>query len=111
MSVELEKYENESGQVGVLVSAGCGAGWSTQAWAGFEETFLAMDKTLVSMKLSNESEDAVKDYLMQKLGKAPSMGVWGDVKVLWLDKGTVFIIQEYGGLEDIELVDDFSMTA
>tara|TARA_Y100000296_G_C4952082_1_gene146715 strand:+ start:103 stop:339 length:237 start_codon:yes stop_codon:yes gene_type:complete len=71
MSVELEKYENGSGQVGVLVSVDYGAGWST--WAGFEETFLAMDKTLVSMRLSNESEDAVKDYLTQKLGKAPYM--------------------------------------
>jgi hypothetical protein len=104
----MEKYTNESGQVGVLVSSGFGAGWST--W-GQDEKFLCMDKTLVEMKLRNARAAEVEEYVEKVKGEAPYMGGWDSAEVQWLDKGTNFTIQDYDGSESLLLISDLAMTA
>lgn len=48
----VEKYENDKGQIGVIVSGGYGAGWSTWERTNIiTSEFLCMDKTLVEMAL------------------------------------------------------------
>lgn len=104
----MEKYINEAGQVGVLVSGGFGAGWST--W-GDDSEFLAMDKTLVEMKLNNASIEDVEKYIKGVKGDSPYMGGWDDARVEWLDKGSAFTIEEYDGSESLRLISHLSMTA
>lgn len=104
----MEKYENEIGKIGVLVSEGFGAGWST--W-GDDAEYMAMDKTLVEMKLRNATADEVAAHIEKEKGAAPYMGGWADASVVWLDKGTAFTIEEYDGSESLRLVPDLSMTA
>ena len=104
----MEKHENDSGQIGVIVSGGYGAGWST--WGGDSE-FLSMDKTLVEMKLREASQEEVEEYYKKVKGEPPYMGGWDDAEVEWLDKGTVFIIEEYDGHESLRLASDLNMTA
>jgi len=106
--IKMEKYVNETGEIGVLVSGGFGAGWST--W-GEDSEFLAMDKTLVEMKLNNASTQEVEDYILKVKGSSPYMGGWLDADVEWLEKGTVFTIEEYDGSESLRLISDLSMTA
>ena len=106
----MEKYVNERGEVGVLVSYGFGAGWST--WSGYiDAQFLAMDKTLVEMALNNTSADEVETYIKGVKGDVPYMGGWDDVEVEWLARGTVFVIEEYDGSESLRTISDLSMTA
>ncbi len=104
----MEKYENESGQIGVIVSGRFGAGWST--W-GDDSDYLSMDKTLVEMKLRNAGADEVEAHIEKEKGEAPYMGGWSDGRVEWLDKGTAFIIEEYDGRESLRMISDLCMTA
>lgn len=104
----MEKYVNDSGQIGVLVSGGFGAGWST--W-GEDSNFLSMDKTLVEMKLNNAPQEEVEAYCEKVKGVAPYMGGWDDARVEWIDKGTSFTIEEYDGSESLRTISNLSMTA
>lgn len=104
----MEKYENENGQIGVLVSGGFGAGWST--WGGDSE-FLSMDKTLVEMKLNDAPESEVEAYCEKIKDDSPYMGGWSDARIEWLDKGASFTIEEYDGSESLRMISDLSMTA
>ena len=106
----MEKYVNERGEVGVLVSYGFGAGWST--WSEIVDAqFLAMDKSLVEMALNNAGADEVEAYIKEVKGNAPYMGGWDDVEVEWLARGTAFVIEEYDGSESLRTISDLSMTA
>ena len=104
----MEKYENENGQIGVLISGGFGAGWST--W-GDDSEFLSMDKTLVEMKLNEVPENEVKTYCKKIKGDSLYMGGWSNVHVEWLDKGSSFTIEEYDGSESLIMISDLNMTA
>lgn len=106
----MEKYVNEKGEIGVIISGGYGAGWST--WNSEHSEFLLMDKTLVSMKMDKFTDDDVLAYLNKVLGgEAPYLGGWRDAKVVFLKKGTVFNVNEYDGNETIETLDDLCFTA
>jgi hypothetical protein len=105
----MDKYENEHGKIGVIVSGGFGAGWST--WWGGDSEFLSMDKTLVEMKLNGAKEAEVEAYCQKVKGDSPYMGGWANARVVWLDKGTSFTIEEYDGSEGLILVSDLTMTA
>lgn len=104
----MEKYENNEGQIGVIVSGGYGAGWST--WGGDSE-FLSMDKGLVEMALNETPSKKVKAYIKEKKGFDKYMGGWEGVRVEFLSKGTSFDIEEYDGSESIRTYDDLRMTA
>ena len=94
----MKKYINDEGKVGVIVSPGLGAGWST--WDDNRE-YLCMDKTLVEMKLRNATVDEVSAHIKNEKGEAPYMGGWNKAKVEWLEKDTPFFIDEYDGSESI----------
>ncbi len=106
----VEKYENENGDIAVLVSRGFGAGWST--WASSEDVtseFLCMDKTLVEMAINTASEEDVIEYINDE---NIYTGGWEDVRVEWIPKGSAFIIEEYDGAESLQLMDKIDyMTA
>ena len=104
----MEKYENENGQIGVIVSSGFGAGWST--WND-HQSFLCMDKTLVEMKLNGASSEDAEKYAESQTGDSIYCGGWSDASVEWLDKGTAFTIEEYDGSESLRLLNDLTLVA
>lgn len=104
LNKNVEKYYNDEGQVGVIVSGGFGAGWST--WNREIGTFLIMDKTLVEMCLSERSSSEVGLYLEGIGVEDFYLGGWGDCSVYFLDKGTHFIIDEYDGSESIQVMNE-----
>jgi hypothetical protein len=104
----MNKYINDEGKVGVLVSYGYGAGWST--WNGNREV-LVMDKVLVTMKLANDYEDTVANYCEMLTGEKPYMGGWFSAEVVWLDKGTKFRIDEHDGAEALVTTADLPLEA
>lgn len=92
----VERYYNEEGQLGVLVSRGFGAGWST--WGAAESAY---DARLVKARL--ESVEA-----LERAAKAcyPDQydGGLNSCVVEWVDKGSLFRIDEYDGNENIEIL-------
>jgi len=103
----MEKYINEDGKVGVLVSEG-------QIWSLYSEKpwFFAMDKTLIEMKLNDLCRDDVIDYISNSVGiNDHYMGGWKTAKVHWVDKGTVFVIEMFDGHEILTLASDVCMIA
>lgn len=105
----MEKYYNDKGDVGVLVSYGLGVGWSTWEY-DIPSRFMTMDKTLVQMALDEVSEDVVEEYIESVFGRSPCMGGWSGISVEWLKPNTNFKIEEYAGSESLTLLDDLSMT-
>jgi len=109
----MEKYINDEGKVGVLISPCYGGGWSTEI-ATKNSAFYAMDKGLVELKLKDASCHEVEKYIQRKRRKN-EYGLpfgWKDATVEWLKPGTVFIVKEYDGYESLCLDEDIlKMTA
>lgn len=116
----VELYE-KNGKIGVLVSPGFGAGWST--W-GYDE--LAYDKRVVEFWLSHKddeefmatvdefgfggaSESAAHKEAMEffsSLGYGtPYMGGFEDIELEFVEKGMPWRITEYDGSESLETFD------
>ena len=117
---KVERYINEDGKVGVLISGGYGAGWSTWADSKDREFFL-FDRGLV--KLAREKEaangpfDKTTQWLIEmnteelevylkKNGVDSFTGGWAGVYVKWMDQGTEFIVEEYDGSESLRYRDN-----
>ena len=114
---KVERYINEDGKVGVLISGGYGAGWSTWAHSKDREFFL-FDRGLVALALEKEAaemnteelenhlkENGIEDYSSTG-GMASSWGPWAGVYVVWMDPGTEFIVEEYDGSEALRYRDN-----
>ena len=101
----MKKYKNDSGEIGVLVSYGFGAGWST--W-NTPDKFYAMDRGLVQLRIKCAPIDKVEKYCNKK-GFEPYMGGWEDVQIEWLPKGTRFAINEYDGSESLLLTESLNL--
>lgn len=100
----VEKYYNENGELGVLISGGFGAGWST--WNDKE---LAYDKRIIEKWLEDVSSAEMCNYV-ESLGYArPYMGGYKQLDLEFIPRGTVFRIHEYDGHESIETIDDMDM--
>lgn len=113
----MEYYENEKGQVAVLVSTGYGAGWST-----WNQRALAYDKRVVEFWLSKKDDEnfmkeirSVSDNDAKKMTRElfESFGYTdvyfcglADVVLVWVDKGRHFRIFGYDGYESIEFLED-----
>lgn len=86
-------------KVGILVSKGYGAGWST--WSSKVDP---CNKELVELFVNGASDE-------DKLAKAdeiyPDVYTGGllDCEVVMVDEGTLFKISEYDGYESLELRD------
>lgn len=109
MSDTIEKHENESGQVGVIVSCGFGAGWST--WADGNSEYYCMDSALVGMKLRGALACEVESHVKKVTGGTPFMAGWDSAEVVWIDKGTRFVIDMIDGSESLRTLDDLYMEA
>lgn len=103
----IEKYE-KMGKIGVLVSYGFGAGWST--WSNEYGVDLALDKRIIEKFLElceKEIEyDQAKKEMKVFLESIGYNGVYiGGLDGLCLemvDKGTSIKITEYDGAESLE---------
>ena len=88
------------GKVGVLVSPGFGAGFSTWGYP----TEAIFDPTLIGLIEDDKLQEAI-DYCESKWNEGYSGGVQ-DLVVVWIPEGTKFQITEYDGSESIELLED-----
>ncbi len=118
----MEKFTREidgKTYVGVLISRGFGAGWST--WNGMNPCdsdflqFLTENGEIGSInnfewEIYIEQSD-VEDYFASKK-MSPYCGGTDGFVIEWLEEGTRFRINEYDGAESIEIFDpDDYMTA
>lgn len=101
----VERYYNENGELGVLISVGFGAGWST--W-GNEN--LAYDKRIIEKWLENVTSKEMCDYLESIGYGRPYMGGYNDLRLRFIPRGTLFCIHEYDGAESIETIETMGMT-
>lgn len=100
----VERYYNENGELGVLVSYDFGAGWST--W-NYEE--LAYDKRIIEKWLERVDSDEMKDYIESLGYRRPYMGGYEDLELEFVPRGTMFCIHEYDGAESIETPETMGM--
>jgi len=94
----MEKYYNDEEEVAVLYSPGFGAGWSS--WN--DETAILFDKDLVQLLIKDDIEGLIK--LTSE--KYPNVYHGGakNLKIYWLEKGSVFEIEEYDGSESVHII-------
>lgn len=97
------------GKVGVLVSPGFGAGWSS--WNSENKEFYCMDKGLVKLKLQDATAEDVKRYIESKGMECGYLGGWSDTQVVWVEEGKKFNIYEYDGHESLKFVENLSLNA
>ena len=95
----VEKYYNDKGQLGVLISPGYGAGWAT--WNCIE---LAYDKRIVEAFLAHATMEEMEKVLEENGYNDVYMGGFYDLEIQWIDKGTTFQICEYDGSEYINIL-------
>ena len=94
----MDKLYNDKGQVAVAVSYGYGAGWST--WADVSP----LDKEFNELILAEDWDKAIE----LANAKEYYSGGLTDCKIVWLDPGTKFIIEEYDGSENLQTLDGIS---
>lgn len=85
-----------NGQVGVLVSSGFGAGFYT--WGAPLEAIF--NPTLIDL-IENEKRQEAIDFV-EKTWEDLSTGGVRNMRVVWIDEGTEFHIDEYDGSESIQ---------
>jgi hypothetical protein len=84
-----------SKQIGILVSRGYGAGWST--WNSPE---CALDQELVAAIEAKLSYEEIEEIAKRNWPDAYTSGLH-DCQVEWVDEGTAFRIEECNGAESI----------
>ena len=98
----MEKIERD-GKVAVLCSQGYGAGWST--WAeGHQKEALCMDARIVGPFLAGDLAGAVA----AATAMFPDFYAGGarGLRVMWVEKGKVFEVEEYHGNESVRVLGD-----
>lgn len=109
VSVQMVEKVVRDGMVAVLVSPGYGAGWSK--WADDDKKLTA----LFDRRFVEAAEAGVKDIesVCEEVfgGDYMYTGGWRNIQVRWLPEGTVFIVEEYDGSENLRFVSDISITA
>lgn len=110
----VDKYYNENGEVGVIVSRGYGAGW--YSWNRDCKDIL-FDKELVTMILqakdSNNFDlklEEIKKYAEHKYPWCYMGGLEDGIDVEFVPQGSNFIVVEYDGAEHIEYIEDIDYT-
>ena len=102
----VEKYYNENDELGVLVSYGFGAGWST--WNNKE---LAYDKRIVEYWLNEKpSADEMQEFVVSLGYAKPYMGGYRQLDIEYIPRGTMFCIHEYDGAESIRTAEEIAMS-
>ena len=92
------------GKVAVLLSHGCGAGWSTSLSVSdeYRDTYLFHPK-LVGMVEEGRHREITEEWMEKELGIKDGF-VFGrdDLYIEWVPVGTKFIIHAYDGHESLE---------
>lgn len=98
----------KDGQMAVAVSPGYGAGWST--W-NYEE--LAYDKRVIELILAYQDRRISEEDLGNQLETLGYHNVYlgglYQVQIMWVPLGTIFRIDEYDGLESVEMEDEIGL--
>ena len=92
----------KDGKVGVLVSPGFGAGFST--WGAPIEAIF--NPTLIELVEQEKVQEAI-DFVEKTWEDVYSGGVQ-DLIVVWVPEGVEFIIEEYDGSESLMLKTDYN---
>ena len=92
----------KDGKVGVLVSPGYGAGFST--WGAPEEAIF--NPTLIGL-VENEKWGEAIDFVAKTWDNVFTGGVQ-DLVVDWIPEGTKFQITEYDGSESLEVLGEIN---
>lgn len=104
----MQKLEKD-GKIGVLVSPGYGAGWST--WSADHAEELCMNAEFVQLVLDKKIDELCKLVEERYNGRVYTGGA-EDLEVMWVPKGEAFIIREYDGSEGLQLISQIDyMTA
>lgn len=100
----IEKYYNENGEVGILISRGFGAGWSTCDYNhGYD---IAMDKRIIEKWLTSPNSDEMKEFLNSIGYEGIYMGGYKNLYLEFIEPGTLFYIDEYDGAESLVTQND-----
>lgn len=96
-------------KVAVLVSPGYGAGWYT--WHDKKE--LLFHPEIVRLVEEGRRKEITEELCQKLLNTEDSIYTGGarDLKIVWLEQGTAFRINEYDGSESLETMDDLTITA
>ena len=101
----VEKYYNENDELGVLISVGFGAGWSTWNDAG-----IAYDRRIVEYWLNESPSSNGMANFVESLGYSrPYMGGYDSLRIEYIPRGYMFCIYEYDGSESIETPETMCM--
>lgn len=90
------------GKVAVLVSPGCGSGWST--WVNKEFKEWAMFSPAVVAWVEGGKKGDIDEIVKRELGSEIYLYTGGadDLEIEWVPQGTLFRIVEYDGSETME---------
>jgi hypothetical protein len=101
----VEKLE-VNGKIAVMISPGFGAGWSS--WNLAYREVLLFDKEIATLFFEGREKAAYR----RAEEKCPGMYIGsGGVELVWLPKGTRFILNEFDGNEEIITELAFNLTA
>lgn len=108
----IEKYYNNKEELGVLISPGWGAGWSTWNEEGEEKYAIALDKRVIDFWMNHQYDK--ENYEMQDFLKSIGynniyMGGYEQLELVFVPKGQMFCIHEYDGFETIETPESMGM--
>ena len=92
----------KNGKVGVLISPGFGAGFST--WGAPIEAIF--NPTLIELVEQQKVQEAI-DFVEKTWENVYSGGVQ-DLEVVWVSEGSEFIIEEYDGSESLMLKENYN---
>ena len=95
----MNKLEKD-GKVAVMISPGFGAGWST--WNSDCRDTLLFDAEIAQAVIDGDKAKAAQ----LAMEKCPGLytGGAGGLMVEWIDKGSVFEVEEYKGSESLHII-------
>lgn len=119
-------YE-KNGKIGILVSPGYGAGWSTwgneqlaydkrivEFWLSHKDDEKFMQEVEESGRLSRGESEAHKEAanFFKSIGydECPYMGGFDQIVLKYVPRGTPWRISEYDGFESLETFEDAGFT-
>ena len=97
----VKKVERD-GKIGVLISRGYGAGWST--WCGIPDKAeeMVFSPEIIELVERGAGEKEIIQKAEELFGTDGYYGGVDGLTVIWVEKHKVFRISEYDGAEDIE---------
>lgn len=99
-----DKYINDEGLVGVIISPGFGAGF--HSWNDIPG--LCFDKDIIQMIMEDKPIQELEDFVEAKYEHTEDVSTSGlaQAEVHWIEPGTQFFIDEYDGSESLTLIKD-----